>query len=327
MRPEDIDDLFKGKLEDHSSDLPSPLWNRLEERMQQQNKPQHSVDALFKQKLENHGTPLPANLWGRIESRINQGQNKTRPMWVWYAAACITLLLSVVGFWSLDNAGNSELAAIDNTSPKTEIAEPKNHTEETKDTFKESPVPASSTHNLALSEANLASAASVAEAPKEVAVPKIVTKKPRQQKAAGSKKEATTHQKLPAEKTEVAIEETLLAVNQAAEPKKEPVTDKSSQSGTTENDAQTARQAPVKPLNVEIILASANPDPQPEMVETEEEEENPVKQKALFAKKVAKQLWSIKNGEKPDLQEFGLAQNYTSGVKTKIQTLTKTINL
>jgi len=72
------------------------------------------IDKLFREKLQHHAPTPPDYLWGQLEEELQPA--KKRPvMWLYAAAAVIALLLVVGAGWLLRGpnlgAGNQELAA------------------------------------------------------------------------------------------------------------------------------------------------------------------------------------------------------------------------
>jgi hypothetical protein len=109
MLPEDIDDLFRSSLGDHSSPPPAAdaLFGRLqqaadkarkqEERLQEKQQAER-LDALFLTTLQTHPTPPSRELWERLEDEhLRPRQRRAAAWWPLALAAAVALLIVASG--------------------------------------------------------------------------------------------------------------------------------------------------------------------------------------------------------------------------------------
>ncbi|TYZ08384.1 hypothetical protein FY528_13115 [Hymenobacter lutimineralis] len=59
------------------------------------------IDKLFRQRLQGHAPTPPADLWSRLEAELQPEQKKRPVMWLYSMAAAIALLLMVGAGWLL----------------------------------------------------------------------------------------------------------------------------------------------------------------------------------------------------------------------------------
>jgi hypothetical protein len=96
MHPEDIDDLFRQKLDGHATPPGDDLWARLELPAADK----EPLDTLFRDGLNHHATPPRRELWERLEDEHLRPQpRRKRPVAAWwqYSAAAVLLLMLLVG--------------------------------------------------------------------------------------------------------------------------------------------------------------------------------------------------------------------------------------
>jgi hypothetical protein len=101
MLPEDIDDLFRSSLDDHTSPPPAAdaLFGRLFREAELEKETQaERLDAYFVQGLQGHATPPGRELWERLEDE-HLYPRKKRPAAAWWpmALAAVVALLIVAG--------------------------------------------------------------------------------------------------------------------------------------------------------------------------------------------------------------------------------------
>ena len=103
MNSEDIDDLFRQKLDAHASPPSDDLWARLqlpglgaEPEAEPTTEP---LDTLFRAGLHSHATPPRRELWERLEDEHLRPQPRRRRIAAWwqYSAAAVLLLLLLAG--------------------------------------------------------------------------------------------------------------------------------------------------------------------------------------------------------------------------------------
>ncbi|TVT43407.1 hypothetical protein FNT36_04790 [Hymenobacter setariae] len=101
MNPEDIDDLFRQKLDGHDSPPGDDLWARLQLPSPAPTEPAEvePLDTLFRAGLHGHTTPPRRELWERLEDEHLRPQPRRRRVAAWwqYSAAAVLLLLVLAG--------------------------------------------------------------------------------------------------------------------------------------------------------------------------------------------------------------------------------------
>lgn len=95
MLPEDIDDLFRQKLDGHATPPADDLWARL----QLPAADKEPLDTLFREGLNAHATPPRRELWERLEDEHLRPQPRKRRVAAWwqYSAAAVLLLMLLAG--------------------------------------------------------------------------------------------------------------------------------------------------------------------------------------------------------------------------------------
>ena len=109
MLPDNIDDLFRQKLDGHATPPAPDLWARLALPAAEAD----PVDAAFQDGLRGHATPPRRELWERLEDEHLRPQPRRRRVVAWwqYSAAAVLLLLLAGGallggkYWSAPNGG------------------------------------------------------------------------------------------------------------------------------------------------------------------------------------------------------------------------------
>jgi hypothetical protein len=103
MLPEDIDDLFRQKLDGHATPPSDDLWARLQLPADDK----EPLDTLFREGLNAHATPPRRELWERLEDEHLRPQPRKRRVAAWwqYSAAAVLLMLLLAGGASLWRSG------------------------------------------------------------------------------------------------------------------------------------------------------------------------------------------------------------------------------
>jgi hypothetical protein len=99
MLPDNIDDLFRQKLDGHATPPAPDLWARLSLPAAEAD----PVDATFQDGLRAHATPPRRELWERLEDEHLRPQQRRRRVVAWWqlSAAAVLLLMLVGGaLWS-----------------------------------------------------------------------------------------------------------------------------------------------------------------------------------------------------------------------------------
>lgn len=99
MNSEDIDDLFRQKLDGHASPAADDLWARLQLPSPEPEAAAEPLDTLFRAGLNTHATPPRRELWERLEDEHLRPQPRRRRVAAWwqYSAAAVLLLLLLAG--------------------------------------------------------------------------------------------------------------------------------------------------------------------------------------------------------------------------------------
>ena len=108
MLPENIDDLFREKLDGHSTTPGDTLWARLQAAPANDNvqpaaePPAEHLDQLFRSRLTTHPTPPGRALWERLEDEHLRPRRRRAAAW-WplalVAAVALFLLAGGAGLW------------------------------------------------------------------------------------------------------------------------------------------------------------------------------------------------------------------------------------
>jgi len=99
MLPDNIDDLFRQKLDGHTTPPAPDLWARLSLPGAESD----PVDTTFQDGLRSHATPPRRELWERLEDEHLRPQPRRRRVVAWWqysAAAVLLLLLAGGALWS-----------------------------------------------------------------------------------------------------------------------------------------------------------------------------------------------------------------------------------
>jgi hypothetical protein len=117
MLPEDIDDLFRQKLDGHATPPSADLWARL----QLPAADKEPLDSLFRDGLNAHVTPPRRELWERLEDEHLRPQPRKRRVAAWwqYSAAAVLLLMLLAGGAGLWRGGFLRQTSSDVASTKS----------------------------------------------------------------------------------------------------------------------------------------------------------------------------------------------------------------
>lgn len=109
MFPEDIDDLFREKLDGHASPPGDDLWARLQATPpagSSTDVSEERLDQLFQKGLNAHATPPRRELWERLEDEhLRPRRRRPAAWWPMAIAAAVALLLVVGGLGLWNNPG------------------------------------------------------------------------------------------------------------------------------------------------------------------------------------------------------------------------------
>ena len=126
MLPENIDDLFRDKLDGHATPPGDALWARLQATPSAAPEPNDDrLDHLFRQRLDSHATPPGRAVWERLEDEHLRPRARRAAGWVPMALAAVIALLLVAGgasLWSGRSIGNGPGGAV--ASQQTHKAAP-----------------------------------------------------------------------------------------------------------------------------------------------------------------------------------------------------------
>ena len=126
MLPENIDDLFRDKLDGHATPPGDALWARLQAEPNAAPEPStEHLDHLFRQRLDSHATAPGRAVWERLEDEhLRPRKRRAAGWWPMALAAVIALLLVAggAGLWSGRRIGNGPGGAV--ASQQTRTAAP-----------------------------------------------------------------------------------------------------------------------------------------------------------------------------------------------------------
>lgn len=102
MLPENIDDLFRDKLDGHATPPGEALWARLQTEPAAEPAPgADRLDQLFRQRLTGHATAPGRPVWERLEDEHLRPRQRRAAGWLPLALAAVLALLLVAGGASL----------------------------------------------------------------------------------------------------------------------------------------------------------------------------------------------------------------------------------
>ncbi|MDO7851795.1 hypothetical protein [Hymenobacter convexus] len=127
MPPENIDDLFREKLDGHASPPGDDLWARLQAHVPADAAPAaesapERLDQLFQNGLHQHATPPRRELWERLEDEhLRPRKRRAAAWWPMALAAAVALLLLVggAGLWLGLPTGNMSAGSVASQSPQS----------------------------------------------------------------------------------------------------------------------------------------------------------------------------------------------------------------
>ena len=263
------------------------------------------IDKLFKDRLAGLPAIPPANAWMRLQQKM-EPPKKTRSMWIYYAAASITLLI-ISGIWFFTNQStlnNGTLATIN--KPKASTSSP---------VKKEAPV-------LVIPEENITTEPQIAQTEN---VQPEVKQKANAPIPAVVERYAKIQAPVIAKVKKPYYKENNLA-NKKASPIKHLPT-----STTSAPEERLAFAKPDKPLAAEDLTASIIEvkiiRDSPEAEERSELRENLARKTSLL-KNIYKQARNLKNGEQVELASLGINTEKLNSEKKEIkEKLNKVISL
>ena len=116
MLPENIDDLFRDKLDGHATPPGDALWARLQAGPSAAPEPDADrLDHLFRQRLDGHATAPGRTVWERLEDEhLRPRKQRAAGWWPMALAAVIALLLVAGGasLWSGRSLGTGPGGAV-----------------------------------------------------------------------------------------------------------------------------------------------------------------------------------------------------------------------
>ncbi|UOQ95997.1 hypothetical protein MUN81_12060 [Hymenobacter sp. 5317J-9] len=133
MFPEDIDDLFREKLDGHATPPADDLWSRLQAAAPAEPAepaapaPDARLDQLFQQRLSAHATPPRRELWERLEDEhLRPRKRRAAAWWPMAIAAALALLLVAGGtkLWLGSPAGSTKTGTIASQQSTGSVASP-----------------------------------------------------------------------------------------------------------------------------------------------------------------------------------------------------------
>ncbi|AYA36328.1 hypothetical protein D3Y59_04170 [Hymenobacter oligotrophus] len=292
------------------------------------------IDKLFRDKLEQHTTPPPANLWYDLQEQLEPQEEKRRGgFWMYAVAAAITLLLVAGGGWLMWRTGGLPQQGTSASAPlASHSAKPAPQTTDNELPTSPAPVGTGTQPNLGAAPQSPAVAArpDASGASGNVATLATPKRKTRQYMArnaqptlAGTKRAAARLQ--PAE-TVVPLPAPASqpqAVAAAAVQAPAPTTTSPALAPASSSTAvAAASQSIAGPIEVEVRQ-------QPAAVAVAAAEVTPRGRTRPTVFGVIKQVSKIARGEKPNLTEVGLPANPALTLQAHVgnRTLTKTISL
>ncbi|MFC7668817.1 hypothetical protein ACFQT0_16670 [Hymenobacter humi] len=128
MSAENIDDLFRDKLDGHSTPPGDALWARLQAGPHADPAPDadaERLDQLFRQGLNAHTTPPSRELWERLEDEhLRPRQRRAAAWWPMALAAALALLLVAggAGLWLGFPSGKTQTGSVASQKPQEKAA-------------------------------------------------------------------------------------------------------------------------------------------------------------------------------------------------------------
>ncbi|MDQ3291926.1 MAG: hypothetical protein M3Q05_11625 [Bacteroidota bacterium] len=275
---------------------------------------EEEVDRYFKEKFQQFAPVPSADAWARLQSKMESPQQKRSHMWVYYAAAAVTLVLvsGALLFWfqtdKLSSGGN--LARIKRASAQ------KFTPKAPKETL--------------LADINT----------QTPALPETVEPAP-QEKEIKNNNNASTSTTKPIKKGKKIRPGILVAATNRIKPQ-EISKFEAEKKSTHETQVTTVAaenlpdSSPITEDRVMEVIIKKDPEAtiaftndKDHSSSTEEVIKENISKKGRLVKNIFKQVRNLKNGEKVELSEFGLNANYRIDVESKIfkHKYTKVINL
>jgi hypothetical protein len=256
------------------------------------------IDKLYRDKFSGFETTPTPMAWELLQQRMQpqiekKEEAKVRPMWGWYAVAACFVLFTMIGIvWKLQTQGTASGTEVAVTAPAETENEAANPTANQPET--EAPVVRTEAKLLAEAEPPRMNIRAVQKAVRN----RPAQKGPSTQTNAPAEKPKVQQQPAPAP-TVAQIPETALA-----------------QAGPEKKTVSPQDQVEIEILSADMISSESQATAQ---ASTESASSK--------AKQMLDQLRSLKHGQKPDLQAFGLANKVTFNIQTAKRQLSKTLNL
>ncbi|GAA4386156.1 hypothetical protein [Hymenobacter koreensis] len=293
------------------------------------------IDKLFREKLDQHVTPPPPGLWFDLQERIEPKEEKRRAgFWMYAVAAAITLLL-VAGtgwlVWRPTQLSQSpvlgELATV--SPPQTGVAD-QTQGSVSEEALAQPDALAANTPSASSEETAAPAADTNRSTPAQTTdsftpTPEAARQRDAIRMVARTKRGAPAPEQRPALRPTPQPEEAVAAVKPAAAPAPELLATSPAPvpAGSQALAATGLPKAPQGAIEVEVRESAANLP----VVATAGVEPEASRRSRLFG--VVKQVSRVVRGEKPDLTEVGLPSNPALTVQARLgsHTLTKTISL
>lgn len=260
------------------------------------------LDKLFKNKLQNHRLEPSADLWAQLQSRMQPEETKKerKPMWLWYAAASVSILLLSVALWlgyDRNQAGTAGMVA-SGQQPQTETAP--------------ATVPAP---EVAVPEAEML-AVQTAPAP-QPDKPENEAKSEKRLKNAPVTAPAVKQQL--ARRQEAVKKETPAPAEMLAEHTAKPTVPE-------QNQHYAAQEQPVPPVPVEVLVIKGSETPAA-FASQNPEEIAAAQPRRPFFQRVLRQAVNLTQGEEVNLNDLKINRQIAFETQIGNQKMTKVINL
>lgn len=298
MKPEEIDKLFKERLEDSTPTPPADMWARLQQRMQ-----------------ENEAPAAPAVV---SPAASETGKGKQRFLWLYSSvAATVSLLLTVgVVFYNI-NTGTPEIS--ESLAQRQHTVQPQEQPTLTLPELTTAPALAQQTDENPV-VAQPEEKKSDTQATEHQASASTLTKQP-------SKQQTLTNARPKAQASKAAPDAQKVIAGRSI-PEVSPVSPEPAVPANTVSFAANAKPATTADLNAEPVEIVIKRSFSAKAQESERELEQVGSKKVALAKNIFKQVRNLAAGEGMELSELGLNADRLN-VETQIgkQKLSKSIKL
>ena len=350
MLPDNIDDLFRQKLDGHATPPAPDLWARLALPQAEAD----PVDATFQEGLRTHATPPRRELWERLEDEHLRPQPRRRRVVAWwqYSAAAVLLLLLAGGvlwsgnYWQAPNGG--QIASRGNGAGAAHTASwpasglPVAGTTDTGISQPQAPATAQSQDLAATASAapkknqKILSTQATAPHASTSSTPIASTTRPRHTATAHRASEGHRPQRSQPD----AVAGTLAKRGGRNTPAGQPLTPSSQPTAPAvappahANDAPVLAVAPVAPtatpeiIEVDVRRGSARPTPTPAVVAEADATSTPARRRGLRLGGLLRQADHLVHGEAVSLADAtGLPETVTVQARLGGRLVSKTIQL